>query len=553
MSIRWVEWGEDAFSGARTLGKPVLLSLTAAWCHACHRMDEETWEDPAVEAAVERATVPVRVDADARPDVYGRYHAGGLPSTALLTADGDFVRGGTFLSRPQFFAFLEGALGDWKAGRRPGRRPAANPRKPAGLVDEMIARLVRRADLEHGGFGSAPKLVEVEALALLLGRWRVTRDGGLERILRSTLDAIVAHLWDPLDGGFFRYAAAADWSGPHTEKVAVDQARITRLLLEAGCALPEPRYVDAGHQSLTHAHRRLADQAGRVFASIAAGPERHAVAWPADDTPPVDRRRFADAGAAMAAAAWFGVAVDGQPVAFQSEFRAAAPDGAIPHRLDEPGGVVGLLRDQALGIEATLMEYRLSGDPALIDWAQRAAEWSVGHLWDDKVHAFRTAPAELDGALVLPPMFPLLANGEMALAFLGLAAHTGRQEFRRHAEDVVAALGPQALVSPAGPAVALAAQLLEDGQPEADVSGDPADHHTRDLARAVVAAMGPATAVRWRAGTDTSVTLCVRDLCLPPLRRPLDLLEALVDSGLAPGGILDLRSSIRRRQHQEAC
>src|SRR5262249_29022878 len=105
----------------RASGTPVLLSLTATWCHACHRMDDETWDDPAVAAAVERSTVPVRVDADARPDVYSRYHLGGLPSTALLTADGEFVRGGTFLSRLQFFAFLEAALDDVRVGRRPSR------------------------------------------------------------------------------------------------------------------------------------------------------------------------------------------------------------------------------------------------------------------------------------------------------------------------------------------------------------------------------------------------------------------------------------------------
>jgi uncharacterized protein YyaL (SSP411 family) len=543
MTIEWVEWGEEAFSRARMLGRPVLLSLTAVWCHACHRMDEETWEDSAVAAAVERATVPLRVDADARPDVYARYHLGGLPSTALLTADGDFVRGGTFLSRPQFFTFLDAALGDWRAGRRPGRRRPGNPRKPTNLVDQVIARLVQRADLVHGGFGSAPKLVEVEALALLLGRWRATRDAGLERILRATLDAIVEHLWDPYAGGFFRYAAAADWSGPHTEKVALDQARITHFLLEAGCALGETRYVDLGRDSLAHARRCLADQAGRVLASIAADPERHGE--PPDDTPSVDRRRFADANAAMVTAAWFNCAVSGEPVLFEAEFRAAAPDGAIPHCLDEPGDVVGLLRDQALGIEAAVMEYRLTGDPLLLQWAERAAEWSIAHLWDDEVRAFRMAPAEVevDGAPDLPPMFPLLANGEMALAFVALAAQVGHEKYRRYAESIVEVLGPQALVSLAGPAVALAAQVLEEEQPAAEIHGDPADQRARDLARAVVAAMGPVTVVRWRGGTEPSVTMCVSNRCLPPLRTPRDLLRALVEADFAPRGILNTQSS----------
>jgi uncharacterized protein YyaL (SSP411 family) len=549
VTISWSEWGEEAFARCRETGSPLLLSLTATWCHACHRMDEETWEDPAVAAAVERATVPVRVDADARPDVYGRYHLGGLPSTLLLTAEGDFVRGGTFLSPAQLFAFLDTALADWRAGRRPARRPPARPARPARLADEVIARLVRRADLEHGGFGGAPKLAEVEALTLLLHRWRVTRDGGLDRILRASLDAIIEHLQDPRDGGFFRYAAAEDWSGPHTEKVAVDQARIARLLLEAGCALGEMRYVDSARQGLAHARLRLADQTGRVLASIAANPGQETGS---DDVLPVDRRRFADAGAAMASAAGLHLAATGEPVPFASEYRAAAPDGAIPHRLDEPGPVRGLLRDQALGLEATLMEYRLGGDPALLDWAHRAVEWTLRHLWDAAAGAFRMAPAETDGMAGLPPVFPLLANGEMALALLGLAAHAGREEYRRRAAGLVGVLGPQALASPAGPGLALAAQLLEDGVPEADISGGPADPGARDLARAVVAALGPTAVVRWRGGSPPAVRLCAGDRCWPALRDRRALLDALVDGGVLPGGILDLRLDTLRTLYQEA-
>ncbi len=540
--IRWAEWGEEALARCRAEAKPMLLSLTARWCHACHRMDEETWEDPGVAAAVERGTVPVRVDADARPDVYGCYHLGGLPTIALLGPDGGFVRGGTFLSPPQFFAFLDAALADFKAGRRPGRRPPVSRTAPGNLVDEVLTRLLRRVDSAHGGLGAAPKRPEVHALALLLRRWRASRDASLERIIRDALDAILTHLTDPRDGGYFRYAAAADWAGAHTEKVAVDQAQVVRLLLEAGSALGEPRYVEAARQGLAHARRRLADDAGRVFASVAADPEYYASARPGDDPPAVDQRRFADSGAAMVSAAWLGFAVSGDVPGFQSEFREVAPDGCVPHRLDEREGVYGLLRDQALALEATLIEYRLSGAPQLLSWAERAASFCIQHLWDEGAGAFLAARDAPGDPVRLPAIFPLVANGEMALGLADLAAHAGRMEYQRYAERLVQALGPQALSSPAGPAVALAAQRLEDKAAEALLHGDPGDARARDLARVVISALGPTAVLRWKGGAEPSVMLCLRDLCLPPIEDPRVLCQSLIDLDLAPGGILGVQS-----------
>lgn len=541
MAIRWTTWGAGAFSRARAEAKPVLLSLTATWCHGCHRMDRETWDAPGIDAVVERSTIPVRVDADARPDVYGRYHLGGLPTTAVLTPDGDFVRGATFLSPTGLLAFLESALADFSEGRRPGLRTRPVPVQPARLVDEMVDRLARRADLAHGGFGTAPKLPEVEALTLLLRHWRSSGEARAESIVRLSLDAIAEHLVDPVAGGFFRYAASQDWTGAHTEKLAVEQAALIRLFLEASPALGEPRYLEIARRALGHARLRLADAQGRVFASVAAAPDYYArpeAARSTEDEPEVDRRRFADAGAAMFSAGLLAWSVTGQEPGFASEFVTAAPSGMIPHRLDEPEGPAGLLRDQATSLRAAVDGYRLWGNLALLRWGERVAAWSLEQLWDDTVGAFRDAPQAPSGEPALPPIFPLLANGEMALALGELSDHASRPGFRDVAERVVRALAAEAVRSPAGGALALAAQRLEAKPPEADLSGDPDDPAARGLARVAVGALGPTTVVRWKPGKPATLSLCVSDLCLPPLGDPGDLLQSLVDLELAPGGIL---------------
>jgi uncharacterized protein len=563
VAIHWEAWGEAAFERARREAKPALLVLTARWCHACNRMDEDTWDDPGVAALVERVAVPVKVDADARPDVYARYHLGGLPSVALLGADGEFIRGATFLTVTELHGFLDGAVADWRAGRRPAKRATPARAAPVDLVDTVVARLVKRADREHGGFGVAPKLPEVEAVTLLLRRWRGTREAALERIVRASIDAVLAHLGDPRDGGVFRYAAGADWSGAHTEKLALDQALLARLLLEAGAALPEPRYVAAARGILAHARHRLADRDGRVFSSVAADPDYYARSSgdglaarggaaalqdepsepPSEPLPAVDTRRFADGSAAMIAASSLALAVTHEDLGFSPEYRAGAVAGALPHRLDEPGGVRGLLRDHALGLTAALAEYRVAGDRATLEWGERIAAFAIEQLWDEEASAFRAEPAAGHGEVALPPMLPLLGNGEMAVALADLAGHTRRAEYARYAERAVAALGGRAAMSPAGPALALAALRLADQPPEADLDGDPGDPRTRALARAAVAALGPTVIVRWSGTGAPALTLCARDLCLPPLADPRDLLQALMNVDLAPHGILALWSS----------
>jgi len=95
--IAWRAWGDEAFAEARAVGKPVLLAISAVWCHWCHVMDETSYSDPQVMAAIADGFVAVRVDNDRRPDVNRRYNMGGWPTIAFLTAAGEVLTGATYL------------------------------------------------------------------------------------------------------------------------------------------------------------------------------------------------------------------------------------------------------------------------------------------------------------------------------------------------------------------------------------------------------------------------------------------------------------------------
>src|ERR1700727_2768209 len=102
--IQWHEWGKAAFDRTAAEDKPILLDIGAVWCHWCHVMDRESYEDPATAQIINEHFVAVKVDRDERPDVDTRYQAavssisgqGGWPLTAFLTPDGKPYFGGTY-------------------------------------------------------------------------------------------------------------------------------------------------------------------------------------------------------------------------------------------------------------------------------------------------------------------------------------------------------------------------------------------------------------------------------------------------------------------------
>ncbi len=114
--IHWHEWGPEPFEKAKQENKPILLDIGAVWCHWCHVMDRESYENPEVAQIINEHFIAIKVDRDERPDVDSRYQAavqaisgqGGWPLTGFLTPEGKPFYGGTYFppqdgyGRPSF-------------------------------------------------------------------------------------------------------------------------------------------------------------------------------------------------------------------------------------------------------------------------------------------------------------------------------------------------------------------------------------------------------------------------------------------------------------------
>ena len=84
--IAWLPWSAASFARARAERKPVLLSIVASLVAGLPR-DGRRPRTPILRVAsiVDERFVPIRVDADRRPDISERYSLGGWPTTAFLT------------------------------------------------------------------------------------------------------------------------------------------------------------------------------------------------------------------------------------------------------------------------------------------------------------------------------------------------------------------------------------------------------------------------------------------------------------------------------------
>ena len=71
--VDWQPWDEKALKQARTLQKPIFLSIGYSACHWCHVMERESFENPAVAGLLNAHFVSIKVDREERPDLDDLY------------------------------------------------------------------------------------------------------------------------------------------------------------------------------------------------------------------------------------------------------------------------------------------------------------------------------------------------------------------------------------------------------------------------------------------------------------------------------------------------
>ncbi|HEY5940338.1 MAG TPA: thioredoxin domain-containing protein [Gemmatimonadales bacterium] len=294
--IHWYPWGPEAFAAAQAADKPVLLDIGAVWCHWCHVMDGESYENPELAGFLNEHFVCIKVDRDERPDVDARYQRavqtltqqGGWPLTAFLNPKGEVFFGGTYFppdgqyGRPGFRSVLASVLDAYRARPDQVQAQAQAIRRvleehldesapgevgPATL-DAAVDQMVRVFDPINGGFGSQPKFPHPGALTLLLHRWYDQPSDQIRTVIDRTLQGMArGGMYDQLAGGFHRYSVDARWIVPHFEKMSYDNSELLKAYLDAHALFGNEEYAEVARGIVRWVREVMADPEGGYAAS----------------------------------------------------------------------------------------------------------------------------------------------------------------------------------------------------------------------------------------------------------------------------------------------
>ncbi len=296
--VDWYEWGEEAFSRARAEDKPILLDIGAVWCHWCHVIDRESYENPELAAIINQLFIPVKVDRDERPDVDARYQAaisvlsgqGGWPLTGFLLPDGRPFFGGTYfppedaMGRPGFRRILEAVAAGFRNRRAEVEESASRLAEAVAkaetfvggrgefdfrVVEEQFESIVNLFDSRNGGFGRAPKFPHPAAIDLLLESYQATGRSRLLSVAEFTLEKMGSGgVYDQIAGGFHRYSVDERWCVPHFEKMSYDNSELLKNFLHGYQVAQEPFFREIAEGIIDWTNSVLSDQErGGFYAS----------------------------------------------------------------------------------------------------------------------------------------------------------------------------------------------------------------------------------------------------------------------------------------------
>ncbi|QQX77927.1 MULTISPECIES: thioredoxin domain-containing protein [Aequorivita] len=294
--VNWKAWNETTLQQAKEERKLMIVSIGYAACHWCHVMENESFEDSTVAAAMNNNFISVKVDREERPDVDQTYinavqlmtGSAGWPLNVVTLPDGRPVWGGTYFRKNDWINALEHIQELYR--KEPEKLIAYANRLEQGIksmdlihlnqnavdfknfpTQKIVANWSQQFDEENGGFNGAPKFMIPNNLEFLLRQAVTEDDKKLLDYVTLTLDKMAyGGLYDQIGGGFSRYSTDEKWHVPHFEKMLYDNAQLVSLYSNAFAATKTPLYAEIVKETLAFIKTELTNNEGGFYSSLDA-------------------------------------------------------------------------------------------------------------------------------------------------------------------------------------------------------------------------------------------------------------------------------------------
>ncbi|MHB1001568.1 MAG: thioredoxin domain-containing protein [Armatimonadota bacterium] len=591
--IQWMQWGAEAFKRAEEEDKLILLDIGAAWCHWCHVMDRTTYSDPTVINIVNERFIPVRVEADKRPDIQDRYLLGGWPTTVFLLHDGRIMTGTTFVPPEAMVNKLRetdalyhdhkalvtmhvtSMAAEAEADRIDVETTVTGPEE--NIITGIVQAVKRDFDANYGGFGKEPKFPYPDAIRFAFLQYRMTGDKELLNIALKTLDAMFG-IYDLVWGGFYRYSVTESWDKPHYEKMLYVQAGVMDNYLEAYQVTGDDKYGEIAAGIKTYVERFLCDKEnGGFYGSQDADVGSHdpdiplvtgEEYFPKDDAgrmaigiPYVDKTVYTDWNGQMASAYLRLYHVMGDVHAKEFALKTIdqllqknVRDDCAYHYADDEPQLPGLLADQAYLAVALIDAYQTTGDRRYLIYAEKIAAFITTNMQDVVEGGFYF---QIDDPHAIGELSerhkPFDENVVAARMFADLYHLTGYKSFKETAERTLHAINyPQITDTLIGAGYGIVADLLMRNPVHIAIVGSRDNEQTQEMLTASLHAYEPTKLVQvldpdqgplvvgdqvYEAQETPMAYICVQNQCMPPVTDAADLEVVLADIlGATPSG-----------------
>jgi uncharacterized protein YyaL (SSP411 family) len=422
-------------------------------------MDETSYSDPAIVDALNKKFIPIRVDTDKRPDVNRRYNMGGWPTTAFLDSDGKIITGGTYIPPEQLREVIRSVLDMYVKNKGKVRSKLEAPRIPKATAEPLTENIAKdiatsvavNFDIDYGGFGFEPKFPQTDSLEYALVRYRYHGEKEMLTVVSKTLEKMGrGGLYDHVEDGFFRYSTTRDWTIPHFEKMAEDNARLLATYLKAYQVTGNSYCKEKAEGILRYVQSKLADvKEGGFYGSQDADEEYYKLMLDGRNkrtAPSIDKTFYTNYNVLFVSAYFLAGAVLNSSnytkfglKTLERVLGTADGKGALPHYFgSDISTLKGLLVDHMLTLHALVDAYEYTGNWEHIETAKKLLDYSIRTLADENGGGFYDIPEEsADIGELRARDKPIDENSSMATATLRMSWITGNERYEKLAEKTL--------------------------------------------------------------------------------------------------------------------